>query len=151
MFKIKTKYSSLFLELILIVSFLFFIFIEVNSQTLDHSREKEKLHPKLSSILSTLEEKHAEKAEVAPQFASVSREQMAIFLVKALWKEPPAIYCNWGIPFKDVNAGMWSCRYIKRLEELDITTGYGDGRFGPYDAVTRAQMAVFLWRAFPGM
>jgi hypothetical protein len=46
---------------------------------------------------------------------------------------------------------MWSCRYIKRLEELDITTGYGDGRYGPYDAVTRAQMAVFLWRAFLGM
>ena len=31
---------------------------------------KEKLHPKLSSILSTLEEKHGEKAEIAPQFAS---------------------------------------------------------------------------------
>ena len=81
----------------------------------------------------------------------VSREQMATFLVKALWQEPPANYCNWGIPFKDVNASMWSCRYIKRLEELDITTGYGDGRYGPYDAVTRAQMAVFLWRAFLGM
>jgi hypothetical protein len=46
---------------------------------------------------------------------------------------------------------MWSCRYIKRLKELGITTGYGDGRYGPYDLVTRAQMAAFLARAFLGM
>jgi hypothetical protein len=61
---------------------------------------------------------------------------------------PPLNYCDSGAPFTDVTAGMWSCRYIKRLAELGITTGYGDGRYGPYDAVTRAQMAVFLVRAF---
>ena len=81
----------------------------------------------------------------------VSREQMATFLVKALRQEPSTTYCNWGVPFMDVNPGVWSCRYIKKLAELGITTGYGDGRYGPYDAVTRAQMAVFLWRAFLGM
>jgi hypothetical protein len=46
---------------------------------------------------------------------------------------------------------MWSCKYIKRLKELRITTGYADGRYGPYDPVTRAQMAAFLARAFLGM
>lgn len=34
--------------------------------------------------------------------------------------------------------------------ELGITTGYGDGRFGPADYITRAQMAVFLERALLG-
>jgi hypothetical protein len=78
----------------------------------------------------------------------VSREQMAVFLVMAGEGAPPLNYCDSGAPFTDVTAGMWSCRYIKRLAELGITTGYGDGRYGPYDAVTRAQMAVFLVRAF---
>ena len=40
---------------------------------------------------------------------------------------------------------------MKKLAEMGITTGYGDGRFGPDDYVTRAQMAVFLSRAFLGM
>jgi hypothetical protein len=35
--------------------------------------------------------------------------------------------------------------------ELNIITGYGDGRYGPDDLVTRAQMAGFLGRAFLGM
>jgi hypothetical protein len=78
----------------------------------------------------------------------VPREQMAVFLVRAVEGEPPLNYCDSGSLFPDVTPDMWSCRYIKRLKELAITTGYGDGRYGPYDFVTRAQMAVFLTRAF---
>lgn len=81
----------------------------------------------------------------------VNREQMAAFLVVAGEGAPSLNYCDLGVPFTDVTPGMWSCGYIKRLAELGITTGYGDGRYGPYDAVTRAQMAVFLSRAFLGM
>jgi hypothetical protein len=81
----------------------------------------------------------------------ISREQMAVFLVVGIGEIPSANYCDTGVPFTDVTADMWSCRYIKRLAMLGITTGYGDGRYGPYDAVTRAQMAVFLSRAFLGM
>jgi len=78
----------------------------------------------------------------------VLREQMAAFLVRAVEGEPPLNYCYSGSPFTDVSYDMWSCRYIKRLKELEITTGYGDGRYGPYDEVTKAQMAAFLARAF---
>jgi hypothetical protein len=77
----------------------------------------------------------------------VSREQMATFLVRALEVESAAGYCNSGVPFSDVTSDMWSCRFVKRLKELQVTTGYGDGRYGPLDNVTRAQMAVFLARA----
>ena len=77
----------------------------------------------------------------------VSREQMATFLVRALEVESSAGYCSSGVPFSDVTSDMWSCRFIKRLKELQVTTGYGDGRYGPLDYVTRAQMAVFLARA----
>ncbi|RKX58463.1 MAG: hypothetical protein DRP29_06540, partial [Thermodesulfobacteriota bacterium] len=41
-----------------------------------------------------------------------------------------------------------SCRYIKRLKELGITTGYPDGTYRPEASVTRAEMAAFIYRAF---
>ena len=81
----------------------------------------------------------------------VPREQMAAFVIRAVEGEPPENHCASGVPFPDVASDMWSCDYIKRLKELNITTGYGDGTYGPYDLVTRAQMAAFLARAFLGM
>ena len=80
--------------------------------------------------------------EAAALRNTTSREQMATFLVRALEVESPSGYCNAGVPFSDVTADMWSCRFVKRLKELQVTTGYGDGRYGPLDYVTRAQMAV---------
>jgi hypothetical protein len=81
----------------------------------------------------------------------VLREQMAAFIVRAVEGEPAAGYCDSGTAFPDVTSTMWSCKYIKRLRELNITTGYQNGTYGPYDLVTRAQMAAFLARAFLGM
>ena len=81
----------------------------------------------------------------------VTREQMAVFILKARAAVPPDGYCEGTDPFTDVSFDRWSCKYVKELVELGITTGYGDGRFGPDDYVTRAQMAVFLSRAFLGM
>jgi hypothetical protein len=80
----------------------------------------------------------------------VPREQMAAFLVRAVEGEPPLNYCDSISPFTDVTPDMWSCGYIKRLKELGITKGYGDGRYGPYDFVPRDQMAAFLVRAVEG-
>jgi hypothetical protein len=81
----------------------------------------------------------------------VTREQMAVFITKALAAVPPDGYCGITNPFTDVPFDRWSCEFVKKLAEMEITTGYGDGRFGPEDYVTRAQMAVFLSRAFLGM
>lgn len=78
----------------------------------------------------------------------VSREQMAAFLIRALGEDPPANYCESGVPFSDVTEDMWSCPSIKRLKEMGITSGYPDGRYGPNDLVTRVQMAIFLQRSF---
>ena len=78
----------------------------------------------------------------------VSREEMAAFLVRAVEGEPATNYCDSGSLFPDVTPAMWSCGYIKRLKELGITAGYQDGTYGPFDLVTRAQMAAFLSRAF---
>jgi hypothetical protein len=80
----------------------------------------------------------------------VTREQMAVFITRALDQVPADGYCGTTSPFSDVLYSWWSCKYVKMLSELHITSGYGDGRYGPGDPITRAQMAVFLSRAFLG-
>ena len=77
----------------------------------------------------------------------VTRAEMAAFLIRAVEGEPPSDYCDTGSPFDDVLPDAWSCKYIKRLCELDITTGYPDGTYRPGWHVTRAEMAAFLIRA----
>lgn len=83
----------------------------------------------------------------------VTREQMAKMLIMGLVSqgrisEPPSDYCLSGSPFPDVEQDRWSCRFIKRLKELGITTGYPDGTFRPENAVKRSEMAAFIYRAF---
>jgi hypothetical protein len=82
---------------------------------------------------------------------AVTREQMAAFITRALGEVPADGYCGTEDPFTDVPYGGWSCKYVKRLAELGITAGIGEGLYGPGNPVTRAQMAVFLARAFLGM
>ena len=81
---------------------------------------------------------------------TVSRAQMAAFIVRAVEGEPPANYCATGSPFSDVSPATWPCKYIKRLSELGITEGCGGGNYCPNDRVTRAQIAAFLIRAIEG-
>jgi len=82
---------------------------------------------------------------------TVTREQMAAFLTRALNEVPADGYCGTEDPFTDVPNSWWSCKYVKRLMELGITSGIGEGLYGPGNPLNRAQMAVFLARAFPGM
>ena len=82
---------------------------------------------------------------------TVTREQMAAFLVRALNEVPNDGYCGMEDPFTDMPHSWWSCKYVKRLVELGITLGIGEGLYGPGNPVTRAEMAVFLARAFLGM
>jgi hypothetical protein len=82
---------------------------------------------------------------------TVTREQMAAFITRALDEVPADGYCGAEDPFTDVTYSWWSCKYVKRLVELGITVGIGEGLYGPGNPVTRAQMAVFLSRAFLGM
>lgn len=77
----------------------------------------------------------------------VTREEMAAFLVRAADKEPPLNYCGVTPPFTDVSTSAWSCGYIKRLAELNITGGCGDGNYCPTGLVSREQMAAFIVRA----
>ena len=77
----------------------------------------------------------------------MDRKTMAVWVVRVLdGEDPPPGRSR----FPDVNglsAFWWP--FVERMAELGVTTGCGDGaNFCPDDPVTRAQMAVFLWRAF---
>lgn len=74
--------------------------------------------------------------------ASVTREQMASFLVRAL--KLPATSRDF---FTDDNASIHEGD-INRLAAAGITGGCAPGRFCPRAVVTREQMASFLARAF---
>ncbi len=80
----------------------------------------------------------------------VTREQMAAFLVRAVEGEPAANYCDGSSSYSDVAPDAWSCRYIKRLAELNITGGCGGDNYCPQGLVTRDQMAAFIVRAVAG-
>ena len=77
--------------------------------------------------------------------ALVSRAEMAVFLLRAVQQQPADQYHGY---FTDVPAGQWYTASVERLHELGITSGLGDGRFGPDLPVSRGEMAAFLVRAF---
>jgi hypothetical protein len=78
----------------------------------------------------------------------VTRAQMAVFLLRAMHGAsyvPPA---GTGVRFADVPSTHPFVDWIEQLASEGITSGCGGGNFCPNEVVTRAQMAVFLVRAF---
>ena len=78
-----------------------------------------------------------------------TRAQMAVFLLRAKYGSaynPPPVGTDTG--FTDVPLDHWAAAWIKQLAAEGITGGCGGGGFCPEQAVTRAQMAVFLQRTF---
>jgi CSLREA domain-containing protein len=79
---------------------------------------------------------------------AVSRAQMAVFLLRAKHGSsyvPPASACT---TFADAPSGSFACEWIEQMMVESITSGCGGGNYCPNTPVTRAQMAVFLQRAF---
>ena len=71
---------------------------------------------------------------------------MAVFLLKALHGAsytPP----NVSPTFSDTT-GHWAEDWIEALKAAGVTSGYPDGTYRPSNPVTRAEMAVFLVKAF---
>jgi hypothetical protein len=78
--------------------------------------------------------------------APVTREQMAAFIIRALGEfNPPAPGMQ---RFADVPPANPFFAFIDRLAARGITAGCSATNYCPADPVTRAQMAVFLVRAF---
>lgn len=78
----------------------------------------------------------------------VTRDQMAVFLLKGihgLTYTPPKAT---GKVFSDVPANHWAGAWIEQLAAEGVTGGCGGGKYCPTTIVNRAQMAVFLVSAF---
>jgi len=79
--------------------------------------------------------------------AAVSREQMAVFVLRTLdpTLDPPTCTTP---AFNDVPASSPFCRWIEELARRGIVNGCGGGNYCPGAAVTREQMGVFLGLTF---
>lgn len=82
---------------------------------------------------------------------SVTRGQMAVFLVRALHLDTtiydPADRQTWAKNFEDVPPDYWAWKEIQALYAAGVTKGTTTTTFSPEMVVSRAQMAVFLSRA----
>jgi hypothetical protein len=77
---------------------------------------------------------------------SVTREQMAAFIIRALGDHNPAFPAQQR--FLDVPPINPFYSFIEQMAVRQITLGCGGGNYCPSQPVTRAQMAAFLVRAF---
>lgn len=80
--------------------------------------------------------------------SAVLRQEMAAFLQR--FDGAPSTACT-AAPFTDVAASDPFCPSISWLVAQGVTSGIGGGAFGGRSPVTRAQMAVFLYRLANGV
>jgi hypothetical protein len=82
-------------------------------------------------------------------YRTVNRAQMAIFIIRALYGDD---FSYSSTPyFPDATGSHWAFKYIQKMYEEGIATGYEDGTYRPSNQVNRAQMAIIMARAFLGM
>lgn len=74
-------------------------------------------------------------------YSTLTRAELAQILYNEAGK-PPAPAGT----FSDVPASAWFAPAVNWAASQGYVQGYGGGRFGPYDPVTREQFAAILWR-----
>ena len=81
--------------------------------------------------------------------SAVTRAEMAIFLLRGMHGSAYVPPTATGL-FGDVAVGSFAADFIERLSVEGITAGCGGGNFCPNNAISRAEMAIFLVRAKHG-
>ena len=74
--------------------------------------------------------------------ATTSRSMIAAIL----WRMAGSPVVNYAMDYTDVAQGQWYSEAIRWAASEGIVSGYGDGKFGPDDIITREQMAAMLYR-----
>ncbi len=67
-------------------------------------------------------------------------------MVTVLYRRAGSPAVSGGPAFPDAAAGAWYADAVVWAARQGLVTGYGDGRFGPEDPVTREQLAAVLYR-----
>ena len=75
----------------------------------------------------------------------VDRQSVAAFLHRLIYDGAEPL-CT-AAPFPDVPMSHLFCTPITWLVENEVAAGYPDGTFRPTTAVTRQELAAFLYRA----
>ena len=78
-------------------------------------------------------------------YQHITRGQFAGVMARMMGVEPAE-----GSSFSDTH-GFWGAPAIEALAKYGIVAGYANGTFGPYNDVTRAQMAAMMDRAWEWM
>lgn len=73
---------------------------------------------------------------------NLSRAQLAQILFNKEGR--PGV--NYLLQFSDVPGEVWYTEAVRWAAAMGIVDGYGNGKFGPNDPITREQLAVMLWR-----
>ena len=72
----------------------------------------------------------------------VTSRAMIVTILYRLEGQPAVSGAN---PFSDVNNGTWYTNAVVWAAENAIVGGYGNGKFGPNDAITREQLAKIMY------
>lgn len=75
---------------------------------------------------------------------NITRAEVAVMLVRALGLSIDGLES----PFTDVPSTHWAAGHIAAAANAKILNGYGDGRFGPANKITRAELAVMVANAY---
>ncbi|ANU52911.1 S-layer homology domain-containing protein [Acutalibacter muris] len=76
--------------------------------------------------------------------SSCTRGQIVTFLWRAAGSPSPKTATN---PFTDVKPSDYYYKAVLWAVENNITSGIGNGKFGPGNSCTRGQAVTFIWRA----
>ncbi len=67
-------------------------------------------------------------------------------IVTILWRLAGSPMVNYPMDYEDVSLEDWYGKAVCWADSTGVITGYGNGKFGPDDPITREQMAAMLWR-----
>ena len=67
-------------------------------------------------------------------------------IVTILWRLEGSPIVNYAMDFEDVDADRWYTEALRWAASNKIAEGYGNGKFGTNDAITREQMVTIMWR-----
>lgn len=67
-------------------------------------------------------------------------------IIVMMWRLNGSPVVNCVLDFEDVKADDWYTEAVRWAKAEGIALGYGNGKLGPNDTMTREQLATMLWR-----
>lgn len=67
-------------------------------------------------------------------------------VVTILWRLEGSPLVSTSLDYDDIKPEDWYGEAVRWADSAGVVTGYGNGKFGPNDTITREQMAAMLWR-----